>query len=373
MTNILHIIDTTGPGGAETVYIELADKIRNEGMHSIAIVRGEGWVQQELLKRGIETVVVETRGAFNIKLLIALRAIVKQKRIDLIQSHLLGANVYAALVGWISRTPVVGTFHGMVDLSPKERFRRIKLWLMNRGLKASVCVSSALADYVADNQLLNRKRNHIIYNGVDIPRYQRESSQQLKSDLNLGDNTILLGCLGNIRPAKNYVLMIDALALLHAQYPDLHVVIGGDPKPRLMEKLNSQINAHKLAQHVHFLGHISDSAAYLAELDIFVLCSTSEGFSIATVEAMASRLPVVATRCGGPEEIITHGQDGLLVANNQADQLAQAISELIDDAELSFNLAEKAVSTASTRFSLDNMIEKYLSLYQAYLPNKSDQ
>ena len=97
MKNILHIIDTTGPGGAETVFIDLASKLPKDKYNSIVLIRGKGWVYEELKRRNLEPILMDAKGSFNWRYLNRLMGLIKNERVDLIQSHLLGSNLYACM------------------------------------------------------------------------------------------------------------------------------------------------------------------------------------------------------------------------------------------------------------------------------------
>src|SRR5690606_5052205 len=124
---ILHVIDTTGPGGAETVFIELADRVRQRGYRSIVLIRGPGWVRNQLILRGFTPYVVDAKGSFNWRFLREMLRIIRRGRVVVIQSHLPGSTVYCAMAGLLARKPVIATFHGMVDVGPSERFRSAKV------------------------------------------------------------------------------------------------------------------------------------------------------------------------------------------------------------------------------------------------------
>ena len=209
--NILHLIDTTGPGGAEDVFITLAAKLRNEQVGSIAVIRGEGYVANSLRKLGIEPVIIDSKGSFNVGFIRELCALIKKHNIRLIQSHLLGSNVYASIVGLLTRTPVIATYHGMVDVSPNERFKRLKLWFMRNGIKRFVAVSNSLQQKIQDYNLLVPERTSVVYNGIDTQLYKTQRSTRLKQQLNIPASTFLLGALGNVRSSKRYDLLVDAV------------------------------------------------------------------------------------------------------------------------------------------------------------------
>lgn len=365
MKTILHVIDTTGPGGAETVFIELADRLRQHGYRSIPVIRGPGWVHDELQRRGLEPVLLEAKGSFNLPFLKGLITLIRREKADLIQSHLLGSNVYCALAGWLTGTPVVGTFHGMVDISPNERLRGLKLWVMEKGIRRFVSVSQNLADQVAREGLLNPRKSSVIYNGIDTARYQRQPAGMLRQRLGLPDEALLAVSVGNVRPAKGYDILVQAAAQLVARYPGLHFVIAGHIKQSLMQKLDAQMAASGVSDHMHFIGFVDDTAAVLSDADLFVLSSTSEGFSISTIEALASGLPSVVTRCGGPEEIVTPEQDALMVAPADAEALASGISRLLENADLGQRIAENGRRTARERFDIQAMVNQYQAIYTA--------
>lgn len=285
MKSILHVIDTTGPGGAETVFIELADRLRHCGYRSVVVIRGSGWVHEELQRRGLQAHIVAAKGSFNISFLKSLIRLIRTERIDVIQSHLLGANIYCAMAGALTRTPVVATFHGKVDVGPNERLRWLKLQLMNFGVKRFVTVSKRLGKEICSEGLLNIAKSTVIYNGIDLGRYGKVAQRYLRASLGLSDAAILIGSLGNVRPAKAYDVLIKAAPAVIRQHPNVHFVIAGDIKQSVMSKLEPLLVQSGVAAHIHFLGFSHDSAAFLAELDLFLLCSVSEGFSISTIEA----------------------------------------------------------------------------------------
>src|SRR5690606_14376976 len=337
---ILHVIDTTGPGGAETVFIELADRMRQRGYRSIVLIRGPGWVNDQLVARGFQPYIVDAKGSFNWRFLRDMLRIIRTEKVDVIQSHLLGSNVYCAMAGLLARKPVIATFHGMVDVGPNERFRGAKLWLMNRGVRRFVAVSKNLRDAIQREGLLDASRSDIIYNGIGLGRYGRSDNRELRERLQLGDDAILIGSLGNVRPAKAYDLLIKAARRVVDSQPNAHFVIAGDPKNSLQKQLAALAEQLGVASHIHFIGFCNDSAAYLAQLDYFLLTSTSEGLSIATIEALAAGLPAVVTRCGGPEEIVTPDKDAVMV-DIDADAIAEGVLRLLGDRALAVRIGQK--------------------------------
>ncbi len=365
---ILHVIDTTGPGGAETVFIELADRLRNLGYRSIVVIRGPGWVMDELARRRLDVHVLPAKGSFNFRFLMQLVRLIRRERVDLVQSHLLGSNIYCAIAGLLARVPVIATFHGKVDVNPRERLRWLKLMVMNIGVRRFVTVSQRLRDEIDREGLLRVAKTTVIYNGIDVVRYGRSESHQLRAQLSLPQNTVLIGCLGNVRPAKAYDILIQAAPLVLEVFPAVHFVIGGDISQSLMRDMLEPLLAQSgAASNIHFLGFCNNSAAFLSELDVFLLCSNSEGFSISTIEAMATGLPVVVTRCGGPEEIVRDGVNALMAEPGDARDIASALIRVLTDDALRNSLACNAIDRVRQVFAIDSMIDGYAQQYEKAL------
>lgn len=365
MKTVLHVIDTTGPGGAETVFVELAARLDRQRYRSIALIRGPGWVESTLQARQIPTFTLDCKGSFNVAYLRALIALIRRERVDVIQSHLLGSNVYCALAGLLTGRRVIATFHGGVDIHSAERFLAAKFGLIRFGARYVVSVSNALTQELLQRASMPRDKIRVIYNGIDTGAFAQPQPKHtsLRDQLALPADCTLLGALGNIRPAKDYPTLLDAIAQIADEFPQLQVVIAGEGKGRLMQALLDQRTRLGLDARVHFAGFVSDPARYLGNLDLFVLSSSSEGFSIATIQAMAAGLPVIATRSGGPQEIITDGIDGVLVDKSSAQALADGLRRVLGDERLRHNIAANAVTSVKKRFDIAQMVDSYSALY----------
>ncbi len=372
MKSILHTIDTTGPGGAETVFIDLATRLPKDKYRSVIVIRGKGWVYDELCRRGFTPILLDAKGSFNWKYLLALRKIIKREKIDLIQSHLLGSNVYCALAGLLTRKPVITIFHGGVDVSETERFLGLKFGLINKGTSRIIAVSESLRADIARRTPLNPDKTDVIYNGIDISDFERNKSDAIRRQFGWPEDDIIIGSLGNIRPAKAYDVLLRAAAMLENQQHTCRFVIAGqgesNGKPsRLYKELLELRESLGLQAHVKFIGFVDDPADFLSKIDMFLLSSTSEGFSISTIQAMASSLPVVATRSGGPEEILNHLENGFLVEKDNPAAIAEAINLLCSDRNLREMLAENARQKVAGTFGLASMLGAYQSLYSKLL------
>lgn len=364
MLNVLHVIETGGPGGAETVFRELARGLDQSRFRSFAVVPEEGWVSEKLHADGIPYEIIPVKRSADLVYLRNILRLVARERIDIIQAHLLSSNLYAAIAGVISRIPVIATFHGEVDVSHRDRLLGLKCRLINWGADAVVFVSKHLRRYYCESTALRPQLTTCIYNGIDPTRFARRSGRPLRSQF-VADEEILIGAVGNVRSAKGYDILLRAAALLKQDFPACRCVIVGDTAANhLATELSELHRTLGLGDTVRYMGFRDDVEQILNCLDVFVLTSRSEGFSIATVEAMAAGLPVVATRCGGPEEIIRDGEDGLLVDNGSPEAVAAGVRRLIVDPVLRERIGASARESALERFSTQAMVKGYTSLYE---------
>jgi glycosyltransferase involved in cell wall biosynthesis len=364
--SILHAIDTTGPGGAETVFLDLVENLRIDGYKNYAIIKGPGWVEDQLKKRKIDYHIIKPYGFLSIPYYFDLLKVIRRHNTRLVHAHLLGSTLTYSILALIARTPVVATIHGRVDVNPNERFMAIKNRIMKMGVTRLVAVSRDLASYIAARKLFKQKDIQVIYNGIEESRYGKSNNQSLRARLGITDNAILIGSLGNVRPAKSYDVLIRAASILSKgenSGRELHFIVAGHQKPDLMAKLLDLVQQHGIQDKVHFIGFHDNTAEFLGQLDYFALSSASEGFSIATIEAMATGLPVVVTRCGGPEEIIDHKKTGLLVDVNDPQALARGLTMLIENKQLSDELAGAGRKHVESVFSFSAMLDSYSKVY----------
>lgn len=366
MTNILHLIDTTGPGGAETVFIDLLRELDPSKYHHTVVLRGEGWVADQVRGLGIEPLILNSKGSFNFRYVLSLCKLIRAAGIDLIHSHLLGSNVYGAMAALLCRRPLIATFHGSVDVASGERFLAAKFGLINLGANAIIGVSRKLMKDLGSRSSLSPGKQHLIYNGVDENRFSGESPSTLRSELGLREEDTLILSVGNIRPAKGYTHLVEAAARLVQKDASYQFVVVGHEKQPLAGELRDKAKALGVQNNLHFLGFRDDVSELMGQADVYLLPSISEGFSISTVEAMMAGVPVLATKSGGPEEILESGVSGLLVPVADPDAIVEGIGRLRDQAFAS-RLREAARKSARERFSMRAMIQSYESLYQELL------
>lgn len=369
--NILHLIETWGPGGAETVCVELAAGLDRARYASTGAVMREGWVYDAMSARGLDPVIVRSgRGPLDLPLVGSLARVLRRRRIDIVQAHLLGASLYASLVGRLLRVPTYCTLHGTVDVRAGDRFAALKLRSIGACAERMIFVSESLRRHVIGALPISPARTAVIYNGVDPQRFSPRRTGALRAELGLAPEDVLVAAIGNVRPAKAYDLLLHVAANCSPDSRLRFAIIGEGLEP-LMTLLRGLQSRLQYPDRVSFLGYREDVEELFNGIDIYLSTSRSEGFSLTTVQAMACGVPVVVTRSGGPEEIVTHGTDGLIYPVGDAGAIAEALRSLANEPALRARLGAAGRETVLRRFTLQRMVDGYTSLYEAAPPRST--
>lgn len=374
---VLQVIETGGPGGAETVFASLSSALASRG-HAVLCATGQGsWLPDEMLRRGLPTERLHFRGAFDRALYAQLRALIKSHRADVVHAHLFDGSVYAALAARQEGVPCVVTLHGQVDVQHAGWRMALKRWLLTQTATRVVTVSEALRHDMTRSFGAAAMRFAVVHNGVVAPADHGVHGHASRPDLprwvQSGEATVVrLVAIGNIRQPKGYPQLLKAVhllgPLLSQRGLEVHLDVAGEPdREGLYQALQEQVRDLGLSAQVTFHGFVRDPGPLLAGADMFVLASTKEGFSLATIEAMLRGVPVVATRSGGPEEILTDRTTGVLVNAGDARALAEGIVWMIDHPDATQHMRAHAMADAVRRFSLDAMVDGYLALYNTVL------
>ena len=365
---ILHLIDTGGPGGAETVFLELAVGMAQRGWTPTPVIPEVDWLDGALKKTGLNPILLANQGSFDWPYIRSLRRLLRSQQVDIVHAHLLGSGLYGTLACLGTQTPLVCTLHGRPDIPPTARFRALKTRVLRRASNRVVCVSASLRDHFVSTGDVDA-RARVIENGIRADRFHGTETAGLRDELRLGSETLLFGAVGNVRPSKDYANMLRAFARVDAGNSAPHLVIAGHygrdwEAFRALERLAATL---QVDERVHFLGFREDIPRFLNDLDVFVLSSSDEGFSLVTVQAMAAGRACALTLSGGPENIVGPSGAALLVPPGKPQALAAAMNRLGTDPELRKVLGEKARDHARRHYSIDRMLDRYEALYEELL------
>jgi sugar transferase (PEP-CTERM/EpsH1 system associated) len=282
-----------------------------------------------------------------------------RERPDIVHTHAWGTLLEGVVAARAARVPIlVHGEHGTLETRDRNIWIQRLVW---RRVDRVLAVSDALADRMAATIDFPLSRITVIRNGVDLERFGRHSRDAARRALGVTPSAFVVGTVGRLVQVKDQRLLIGAAHTLAQRGVPLQVIIVGDGP--LRSELLDQIDRLGVQPHVRLLGSRDDVPELMAAFDVFALPSQSEGLSNTVLEAMASGLPVVATRVGGNPEVVQPGTTGLLVPPGDETELAGAIAALYRDPDLRRRMALAARHRAQSAFSLSGMFERYTELY----------
>lgn len=249
-------------------------------------------------------------------------------------------------------------------------FRRIELWL--HGRMDLVCGNSAAVVRDLQCEGVARDRLRLIYNGIEIGRFQaRRSRAEVRAELGIEDTAVVMVMVANLIPYKGHADLIQALAAVRAGLPPDWVCICVGRDDGIGPSLMAQASAAGIGDRFRFTGSRQDVPDLLSAADLGVLCSHEEGFSNAVIEGMVSGLPMVVTDVGGNAEAVLDGETGLVVPARQPDRLGAALLELCGDADRRRLMGLAGRRRVLDHFSMEACVTNYEALYRQQLPPAS--
>lgn len=358
---ILQILPELNVGGVETGTLDLSKYLVRLGHKSVVVSAG-GTLVKELEISGTKhyTLAVNRKSIISMyKLVPVLAQIIKNEEIDIVHAR-------SRVPAWIAyfacrRTKAIfiTTCHGYYK---KHLFSSVMGW----GKKVIV-LSNVIARHMIEDFFVPHERINLVPRSVDLERFKYLDPALKRKDV------FNIGIIGRITPLKGHLHFIKAMARISRSVPRLKIWIVGDaPASKEAYKEEVQVLVRRLGlwHCTEFLGTQRDIPGILAHLDLVVLATTThEAFGRVVVEAMASGVPVVATRVGGVVDIIEDGLDGFLVPPADAKSMAEAIMRIFNDTQLAKSMAQAAYVKVKAKYNVELMVKNTLDVYRQALSN----
>jgi glycosyltransferase involved in cell wall biosynthesis len=366
---ILHVVDSLEFGGLERVVTDLAITQQSHG-HRVAVfsINTTTGFSSELQAAGIPVHQGHKQGTLDWNVIKSLRGAASGMQADIVHAHNFVPNYYAALslLAWWGAPTLVNTCH---DMGTRLSHKRLK-FLFEASLKRTArvaMVGQQVFDRYIQSGMVSAHRADTVLNGIPIERFVAtpERRQRARASLGLGQDDLVIGCVGRLVGLKNHRLLIRLLPDLIQAHPNLKLVIVGYGE--LHQPLETQAAELGLSSHVLITGQRSDVADLLPAFDVFALPSLTEGLSIALLEACATGLAVLASNVGGNPEIIKDGRTGLLVGSDDAPETKAALLKLLGDAALREKLGLAAQQWVREHASTEALHQAYDRFYRSAL------
>lgn len=370
MIRVLHIMSTVTGGGVERRRLSLAKAFKGtEIQMKLVGTFKSGNIAEQIEENGVEIIEIgDFNGPFHWEKHKKI-----QKIIDDFKPHIIHGAVYegvtmAAINGFIKRVPII-LLEETSD--PQNRSSKANFLLRLFSLVADkfIAIAPNVADYLTNIAKVSPKKVITINNGVEIPRQvSGKEVQALKEQYGIKENDFVIGTVGRLfNDHKKITDIIEAFDLLR-DYNHIKLMIVGDGKDE--ELIKQRAIDLGLQDKVIFTGYQYDTAPFYKIMDVFCIASQREGFGLVAAEAMLHKLPVVATRVGGLQNVVVDGETGILIQPHQPQEIADSIKKLYESTELFQKFTENGYQRAMENYTEERYVKDVKELYSNLLSNK---
>lgn len=357
---VAYLIDRLAPAGTERQLLGLVERLDRARVRPYLCLldghdpqsRGLEPAEVPVLRLGVSTF----KRPWAWRQAAAFFRFLRRERIEVLQLHFPDSTYFGAPLGWLAGARVIRTRRDLgYWVTGKDRVLG-RLW--NRlFVDATVANCQAARAAFLRDERPRPETVRVIDNGVDLAGFRPRSIEQAPAVG--GRQRVVL--VANLRPVKAPQVFVEAALELVERFPRAEFLLAGQGP--LAEELARQVAAAGRGERIRLLGSVDDVPGLLAETNVAVLSSASEGLSNAVIEYMAAGCAIVATNVGGTAELLDEGRTGLLVPAGDPSALAARIGELLADPARAARLGQAARADARARFAWPAVCRRYEDLY----------
>ena len=374
MIRVAVVIDSLKVGGAQRLIAAYAASAAAHGLDPVIITLREGgapFILETIQTAGVRVIPLQASSLFDLQRWKKLVELLKDERVDLVQTHLIYSNILGTLAAHRAGIPVIATLHSTsVRGDWKSKIlKRMENYCLGSYATRILAVGRVVADF--NQGYYGEKPIDVIPNGIPRPNLPENMERERQRLEILGDpSSSLIITVGRFSRAKGYEDMIDAFSLLSKQEhkPKLLMVGAGSH----IESIREQIEDLKLNQSVILAGEREDVHHLLALSDVYASSSHREGLPLAVLEAMMAGLPVVATSVGEIPNVVTE-ETGVVVPPHRPELLAAALEDLLKNPEKRQAMGRAAHRRAMDEYSVDAWMRRHLDLYRDVLASRQEK
>jgi sugar transferase (PEP-CTERM/EpsH1 system associated) len=371
---VVHLLYRLDTGGMETLLVDCINRMPPDRFrHAVVTLAGHTDFARRITNPSVTLHTLDKRPGLSPGTHLAFWKLLRRLKPAVLHTYNLAAIEYhlAALLAGVPTR--IHAEHGREasdpdGTNPKHNFLRR---LMTPLIATYIPVSRDLRDWLRDTVGVPDAKNMLVPNGVDTQRYCPHGT----TIDHFGADCFVVGTVGRIQAVKNQRLLVDAFALLRAKLPEhaarLRLAIVGDGPS--MDEIRAHVDRTGLGGVTWLPGARADVAAVMRGFSVFALTSIAEGTPVTILEAMATGLPVVATRVGGIPEVVQQGRTGMLTPSGDAAALADALALYVCQPEIGREHGQAGRATIEQCYSINVTVETYSGLYDGLLTNNHQQ
>ena len=369
---IAHVIYSLGVGGLENGVVNLINTMPAEKYrHAIICIKNSTEFSLRIQRDDVEIYELNKREGHDWASFVRMYRLLKKLGPTIVHTRNLAAIEYQ-LPAFLAGVPHrVHGEHGWDVFDPdgnNKKYQRLRRFL-NGVIDKFIPLSRHLESYLCDKVGIPPAKIVRICNGVDTEKFYPATQKKPLPDcpLTFSPEFIYIGCVGRMHGVKDQLTLVRAFIRMLEKQPALKdtvrlIIVGDGP---IREQALTLLASRDVAELAWLPGQRNDIAAIMRRLDIFVLPSRAEGISNTILEAMATALPIVATRVGGNPELVDDGETGLLVEKENNEAMADALLDYVADSDKRRRHGQNALKKVQNQYSLQVMVANYLAVYDA--------
>ncbi len=367
---VLHLVNRFWIGGAERQFVERLRRHPSGFRAVVGCLEASGPMLDQVRALGHEPEVFPLKGSMmqaNTAVQIArMAALIRAEGVKIVHSTDFNTNLLGLAAARLGGAKAIVS---RVDLGHLRagfgRWHRELEKLNARTADLVVANAEAVREVCLREEGVKPENCVVVRNGLDLESFDRVAAAGLQTPLPVADADPLVAVIGNLWPVKGHRTLVEAVARLPAELHGVRFVCAGEGPER--EYLTNRIAELGLQERVHLVGHRLDVPAILSRARVACLCSSAEGLSNALMEAMAARLPVVATSVGGNPELVRDGENGFLVPYGDPHALAGQLAALLTAPGQAREMGLRGRRRVEAELSMDRMADGHGALYRRAL------
>ena len=328
---------------------------------SLVSLRKKDLSEEPLESLGVRITYME-RSKFDPLTLPALLSIIDREQVDILHMHGYGATTFGRLAAAMRGIPTI--LHEHANLTDTPWFQKVADRALEPYTDIALAVGKSTADFVVGARQVPVSKVRVVYLGVPLAEFSRERTPDevaaARRDLGMAPEDFAIGTITRLHESKGNSYLVDAAARVVAQRPAARFFLVGEGP--LLPDLQAQASALGLADRFVFAGFRRDVAGTLSAFDLSVFPSLWEGTPLTAFEALAMGKPIIATDADGLADILTDGEDAVIVPRRNADALAGAIIHAIDHPAARARLSAAARATGA-QYDIGVFVRKMERLY----------
>jgi len=365
MIKVLQVVHSMTIAGTEKLVYDMIKLFPADISFVICCLDEFDVLGEELKNEGFPIYCINRKPGYDLTLPKKIAEIVKKHDIDLIHAQQYTPYFYSVLSRVLNnfKTKLIFSEHGRHYPDVTKLRRRLCNLLFNHLTHRITGVSKYTKRQLVKKEWLSKSKIEIIYNGVDIKRFEELTNKKdIQEELQISNDDIIIGYVGRLHPHKNPLMLIKAFERVQKNIPNTKLLLIGNGE--LYEECQNLCNNMQLQSFIKLLGIRKDIPNVMQVIDILALPSHTEATSVVLLEAMASSIPIVCTCVGGNPELVEDSKNGFLSASGDYKSMAENIIKLANNKDMRESMGKSGRQRLLKYFLIEDMVKNYEIIYR---------